>query len=99
MRIVGPHQRLQAAVDATPSGVDTVIQQVGEYDLGRPPIPPALPPRQRDALAVALDAGYYDVPRTANRDDVAARLDCAPSTASEHLQKAEAHLVRTFLDH
>jgi hypothetical protein len=95
--IVGPSETLQAAVDATPSGVEATLERVGEYDLGRPPIPPRLPRRQREALTVALELGYYEVPRTASREDVAERLDCAPSTASEHLQKAERRVVRTYL--
>ena len=88
----------RAAVEAIPDGVETAIERVGEYDLGQAPIPPPLTPRQREALTVATDAGYYDVPRGASRDDVAERLGCAPSTASEHLRKAEGRLVRTFLD-
>jgi predicted DNA binding protein len=47
---------------------------------------------------VAFEAGYYDVPREASRDDVARCLGCAPSTASEHLRKAERRVVSTFLD-
>jgi hypothetical protein len=97
-RVLGPMERLQTAVEAVPDGVETSIERVGEYDLGRPPIPPGLPPRQREALRVALELGYYEIPREASRGDVAERLGCAPSTASEHLQKAERRLVRTFLD-
>jgi hypothetical protein len=98
LRVVGPTERLQAAMDATPDGVETTVERVGEYDLGRPPIPPRLPPRQREALAVALDVGYYEIPREGDRDEVADRMGCAPSTASEHLRKAERHLVTTFAD-
>lgn len=97
VRILGPNERLREVVAAIPDGVETSIERVGEYDLGRGPIPGTLPPRQREALEVALEAGYYDVPRRATRDDVAELLGCAPSTASEHLQKAEATLVRTHL--
>lgn len=98
VRLVGPTARLQAAVEATPDGVETTIEQVGEYDLGQAPIPPRLPARQREALAVAFDMGYYAVPREAGRDAVAEWLDCAPSTASEHLRKAERRVVGTYLD-
>ncbi|WP_256300807.1 helix-turn-helix domain-containing protein [Haloarchaeobius salinus] len=97
-RIVGPTETLQAAVESMPGGVETKLERVGEYDLGRPPIPPSLPPRQREALVTALELGYYEVPRAAGRDDVAAAMGCAPSTASEHLQKAERHVVRTYLN-
>lgn len=98
VRILGPAPRLKNAVEAMPTGVETSIEQVGEYDLGRPPIPPSLPPRQQEALEVALELGFYEVPREASRVDVAERLGCAPSTASEHLQKAERRIVRVFLD-
>lgn len=97
LRMLGPPDRLQSAIDAVPSGVDTSIERVGEYDLGRAPIPPGLPTRQWEALATAFELGYYEVPRQATRDEVADRLGCAPSTASEHLQKAERRLVETFL--
>jgi predicted DNA binding protein len=53
--------------------------------------------RQREAVRAALDIGYYDQPRGATHEDVAAALDCAPSTASEHLRKAEAELVRAAM--
>lgn len=99
VRIVGPTDRLKAAVEGTPSGVETSIERVGEYDLGKPPIPPSLSTRQREALKIAFDIGYYEVPREATRRDVADRLNCAPSTASEHLRKAEHHVIETYLNH
>lgn len=98
VRLVGPSSGLQAAVEAAPPGVETTVEEVGEYALGRPPIPPPLPTRQREALETAYELGYYDIPRTATRDAVASALGCAPSTASEHLRKAERGVVATFLD-
>lgn len=98
LRLLGPSARLQAAIEGVPAGVEATIEQVGEYDLGRPAIPPPLTDRQHAALETAFDAGYYAVPRRATRDEVAAALGCAPSTASEHLRKAERRLVRQYLD-
>ncbi|MDX1746174.1 MAG: helix-turn-helix domain-containing protein [Halobacteriales archaeon] len=95
--ILGPPGQLQDAVEAIPSGIETSIEQVGEYTLGRPPIPPSLSPRQQEVLQVAFEEGFYEIPREASRADVAERVDCAPSTASEHLQKAERRLVQTVL--
>jgi len=54
VRIVGPTNRLQAAVEATPSGVEASIEKVGGYDVGRPPIPPSLSARQREAIETAF---------------------------------------------
>ncbi|MFB6270785.1 MAG: helix-turn-helix domain-containing protein, partial [Halobacterium sp.] len=53
---------------------------------------------QREAVEAALELGYYDDPRAATQADVADRLDCAASTAGDHLRKAEAKLVRAGMD-
>jgi hypothetical protein len=98
VRVLGSLDRLKSAIADTPEGVKATIERVGEYNLGRPPLPPRLSVRQREALVVASELGYYDVPRRATRDDVADRMECAPSTATEHLQKAERRLVETYVD-
>jgi len=49
--------------------------------------------RQREAVAVALELGYYEIPRETDHEAVADALECAPSTAAEHLRKAEAKLI------
>jgi len=41
--------------------------------------------------------GYYESPRRATRDDVAA-VGCSPTTAGEHLRKAEARVFSQFVD-
>jgi predicted DNA binding protein len=97
-RVLGALDTLQAAVAALPEAVEAHIEQIGGHELGRSPLQPQFPARQWEALTVAFEAGYYDVPRTATRDDVAERLGCAPSTATEHLQKAERRLVEWCLD-
>lgn len=60
---------------------------------GRGTAPSPTTDRQRAALEAAVALGYYDVPRTATVADVAAELDCAPSTAGELLRKAEAAIL------
>jgi predicted DNA binding protein len=53
--------------------------------------------RQREAIAVAVDRGYYEIPRQMSHEDVAAAVDCAPSTAAEHLRKAESKLLQSVV--
>lgn len=96
--LVGDGETLQALLDAVPSFVDVTVHEVGVYR-GDPrrAAGVVLTPRQREALRAAIDLGYYDQPSRTTHADVAGELGCAPSTASEHLKKAEAALVRAAL--
>jgi hypothetical protein len=94
--VLGPGEALRSVVDGFPDELSATVDRLGEYDHGG--AGRRLTARQREALVAALDAGYYDVPRSGGVDAVADRLGCAPSTASTHLRKAEARLVREALD-
>ncbi|MGA9400187.1 helix-turn-helix domain-containing protein [Haladaptatus sp.] len=96
-RIVGSAPVLQRAVDEFPAEIALEISAIGEFDRSRETPLSGLSDRQREALLAAFDLGYYEHPRRATHEDVAARLDCAPNTASEHLQKAEIKLVTDVL--
>lgn len=50
--------------------------------------------RQLAALQIALDHGYYEVPRRCSIDELAAHTTVARSTFEEHLRKAENKLIR-----
>jgi predicted DNA binding protein len=93
-RVVGDAERLQDALEHAPTGMDVRVDEIDTLRDGPGDPPAGLSERQREAVAVALDLGYYDRPREATHADVAAALGCAPSTATEHLQKAESKLVR-----
>jgi hypothetical protein len=63
---------------------------------GEPEAPgDGLTDRQREALRVAYEMGYFDVPRRASLDDVAAELGVTASSVSERLRRAQTHLVET----
>ncbi len=54
--------------------------------------------RQREVLAVAYDAGYFDHPKGANAGEVAAELDIDRSTFSEHIAAAQRKLLSRMLE-
>lgn len=54
----------------------------------------ALSPKQREALAVALDLGYFDVPRRATLADVAEELGVSDSAASQRIRRGCRELAR-----
>jgi predicted DNA binding protein len=95
--IVGDPAVLQATIDETPPTVSVQIEAIRQFPSAQ--IHPAteLSDRQREALETALELGYYDTPREATHEDIAQELGCAPNTASQHLQKGEAKLVRNGL--
>ncbi|GAA0724123.1 putative DNA binding protein [Halorubrum trapanicum] len=49
--------------------------------------------RQREVLATAHRMGYFERPRGANAEAVAAELDIAPATFAEHLATAQRKLL------
>jgi predicted DNA binding protein len=93
---LGEPGALQAVVDAFPDAVTVDVREVGTVVDANPAA--RLSGRQREAVLAGLELGYYDVPRGATHEEVAGRLGVSPSTASEHLQKAEAKLVRAAMD-
>lgn len=93
-RIVGEAEAVGAVVELMPSFVDVEVRSVGFGAGGLESAESTLSPRQREAVEAALTLGYYETPRRATHEDVADRLECAPSTASDHLRRAEAKLVR-----
>ncbi|WP_049970871.1 helix-turn-helix domain-containing protein [Haladaptatus cibarius] len=56
-----------------------------------------LTPKQRIALTVALDAGYFDVPRKANLSELAEQLDITPQALSKRLRRAHKTMSRYVL--
>jgi PAS domain S-box-containing protein len=57
----------------------------------------ALTDRQERALTAAYRAGYFEWPRGANGESVAASLDVAPPTFHQHLRKAEKTVLDAIL--
>jgi hypothetical protein len=54
----------------------------------------ALTPKQREALAVAIDRGYFDVPRRATLAEVAAELGVSDTATSQRIRRGCRELVR-----
>jgi hypothetical protein len=53
--------------------------------------------RQRELVLEAVEAGYYDSPRSCSLTDLADDLGLAASTLSETLHRAEGKIVREFV--
>lgn len=77
-------------------GIDARVERFADYQGPSAPLD-ALTARQREVVRIAHDLGYFEVPRSATPADVAAELDIDPSTAGEHLRRAQANLMDHLL--
>ncbi|MUW14669.1 DNA-binding protein [Halorubrum sp. CBA1125] len=98
LTVVGEGEPLRDALAGLPDRIETTVLRIGEYDWRQHLFDPDLTDRQFDALAAAVEIGYYEAPREATVEEVAARIDASPSTASEHLRKAESAVMAAFVD-
>lgn len=92
---VGDGDALSAFHDGLSELGDLSIERVRSFEWGSSPV--RLTDRQQEALSAAKSVGYYEVPREGTIEDVAAALDCAPSTAGELVRKAEAAVIDEHL--
>lgn len=97
MTVVGASDDLQALLDDLPDPIGVTVEEIGDYDRRHATVAGALTDRQLEAVETAVDLGYYTVPRRAGLADVADALDCAESTASNHLRKAETRVMRRLV--
>jgi predicted DNA binding protein len=58
-----------------------------------------LPPEQREALAAAVEHGYYETPREIDLGELAEKLDVPRSTLTYRVRRAEAHIAKQFINH
>lgn len=87
---------LQEALADIPDEMEVTIERIGRYPESTVGAAVRLTDRQREILNVALDLGYYEVPRRATHEDIAEQMKLTVGTVSEHLQKIEARVFESF---
>lgn len=97
VRLRGIGEGLQRSVAELPDSVDVAIEQTGRYSPPGVDALDRLTDRQREALHAAHRIGYYERPREATYEDLAAELDVAPTTANALLRSAENGIVEYLL--
>lgn len=73
-----------------PEGLEGEIEAVGDYRPDTGTLFGSLTAREREVLSVAVDCGYYESPREATHDDLAAELGISASAVGRHLQRIES---------
>ncbi|WP_225741272.1 helix-turn-helix domain-containing protein [Halorussus halophilus] len=91
--VIGDPEDMRSLVNAMPDSITAEIEEVGEYDHRHGTVAGALTDRQFEAVTAAKEVGYYEVPREGSLSEVAEKLGCAESTASNLLRKAESRVM------
>jgi predicted DNA binding protein len=74
----------------------TLVSLYSDEDGGKPRY--GMTPPQRDALVLALEQGYFDVPRSTALTELAEQLGLSKQATSARLRRGTAALVRATLD-
>ena len=91
--LTAPRDRLSALADQLENfDIDYRV----EYVRDQPEDEQLLTDRQQRIVTAAIEAGYYDTPRTTSLTELAEQLDIAKSTASETLHRAEEKIIKQF---
>ena len=91
--VIGQDDVVQKGIDHVPDNVRLELEQLSDYDPELRELSSLLTERQREILDAAVEVGYYQVPRKATHEDIAALVGISTTTVGEHLRKIEARLL------
>ncbi|WP_423747550.1 helix-turn-helix domain-containing protein (plasmid) [Haladaptatus sp. SPP-AMP-3] len=90
---IGDDEKIREVIREIPEGVQVTLEGIGEYHSDMRQLASLLTERQRELLKLAIDLGYYDVPRQVGLREIADEIDLSVATVGEHLQKIEARIL------
>lgn len=99
LTVLGESAALSSTLDVVPDGVHVDVKRIGEYNRHSGAFDPAVTDRQYEAVATALETGYYELPRQGSLEGIASEMGCSTGTASEHLRKAHRKIIERFVAH
>ena len=80
-------------------GIDLSLERVNRLSEAAEYGHLGLTERQYDTLVNAYEAGYYDVPRTVNQEELAEHFDVSHQALSERLRRAHETVITNALYH
>ncbi|WP_227377844.1 helix-turn-helix domain-containing protein [Haladaptatus halobius] len=92
VKFIGEHKPLQRILERVSEFVDIEIEQTGEY-VSQGHLDSVLTDRQREILSIAIEHGYYEVPRQATIREIADGVGLSQATVGEHFQKIESRIL------
>jgi predicted DNA binding protein len=92
--LIGESGVIRTLFEDAPERAHVTVEKTGTYRPETDRLFAGLTARQQEVLLAAIETGYYDAPRRATYDDVAAAVGCSATTVGEHLRKIERQFVR-----
>lgn len=93
LTIIGDEEALRRTLTTIEDVVEVRLEKTGDYYPDTLHLSSLLTKKQREILQLAIDGGYYDVPRNVTHQDIAEASGLGQSTVAEHLQKIEAKIL------
>ncbi|WP_049972312.1 helix-turn-helix domain-containing protein [Haladaptatus cibarius] len=97
LTVLGTDGAIRTAASELPDGIHLRLERLGEYRPSAGRLSSMLTDRQLELFELAVQEGYYEVPRETTHRELAGALGIATGTVSEHLQRIEAKLVSGYL--
>lgn len=98
LHVIGEKPELEALLsDLSPGEHDAVLESLHEATVDEDAPKELLTDRQREVLKVALEEGYYEIPRATKLRDLAETLNTSSATLSEILRRTERRLAEHHL--
>lgn len=94
--VIGTAEMVRQAMACLPAKITCSVERIGRTDDDRLLLS-TLTGRQREVIETAFERGYYEIPRRATHEDIAAALGLSGSTVDEHIRKAEYTLMKQLL--
>lgn len=94
---VGTHDVFEEAISTVPSDVTVVLDRKSPYSPNQERIQSQLTQKQQAILQVAIERGYYDIPRGVSCAELGEEFGLTGATVGEHLRKAEQSIMQEFL--
>lgn len=94
LTLVAEQSVLQQVLSEMPTNMDVSLERIEDYQRANLQAPPLLTDRQQEIADVAVQEGYYDIPRQISQQELAQKFDISVGTLAEHLRKIEQRVFK-----
>ncbi|WP_227375946.1 helix-turn-helix domain-containing protein [Haladaptatus halobius] len=91
--MIGEDKKIREAITQIPDEIQITLEGIGEYHPDMRQLASLLTDRQQELLELAVNEGYYEMPRRATLSDLADRANISAGTIGEHLRKIETKVI------